>query len=468
MSSKRKDAEARTHPWRDNIEAVTVSIIIIVLFKYFILEAYKIPTGSMQPTLMGWTNRVGRGGVFDRVLVDKLSYHYRDPERWEIVVFKYPLDHSKNFIKRIVGMPDEYLDIQNGDLFHASREGEPLTILRRSRPVQREMLKTLDSAGQWRVLAGGWSADGRSIVGQGPGRATYPAHSDGVRDRYFDGYPGKMGERIKAERSDGSNRVGDLRLTALVAARADCTEVRLEFREGPRTYALRYPGPAAPVDARPSITVTDAVGTSEGMTVSASEPWRLRAGRKVRLGGQNLDDLVQLEVGGEILAQVEVPAAVRLRSSLELVANGGGASFTDVTVERDVYYTEPRRGDSTTSWNIPPGHYVMLGDNTQDSSDGREWTFKVYELYEGDGPRIVKGNDRSGDNPFRVRTRRGTTTLYFRDELGERWIFRQDRARELRSQLAPFVPRELIRGRAVLVVWPMVPSLDVYRLQWVH
>ncbi|MBJ02340.1 MAG: S26 family signal peptidase, partial [Planctomycetes bacterium] len=76
MSAK---ARQQGHPWRENIEAITMAIVVAILLKYFIVEAYKIPTGSMQPTLMGNTDT----GVFDRVLVDKLSYHYRDPERWE-------------------------------------------------------------------------------------------------------------------------------------------------------------------------------------------------------------------------------------------------------------------------------------------------------------------------------------------------------------------------------------------------
>ena len=107
----------RGHPWRTNIEAVTLALVVAVLFKYFVVEAYRIPTGSMQPTLMGWSDRRG-GGVFDRVLVDKLCYHYRDPERFEVVVFHFPLDRSRSFVKRIVGMPGEELRIQRGDLFH--------------------------------------------------------------------------------------------------------------------------------------------------------------------------------------------------------------------------------------------------------------------------------------------------------------------------------------------------------------
>ena len=159
------EKEKKRNPWRENIEAISVSIAVIVLFKYFVLEAYQIPTGSMQPTLMGWDDPAG-GSVKDRVLVDKFSYHYRDPERWEIAVFKYPLDRSKTFIKRIVGMPGEVLEIRGGDLFHG-KPGEDLEILRRPRPVQDAQLKSLDQR-LWKGASGGWTVTAGGVSAPGP------------------------------------------------------------------------------------------------------------------------------------------------------------------------------------------------------------------------------------------------------------------------------------------------------------
>src|SRR6185436_4416241 len=146
----------RRGPWRDNIEAFAVAVIMAVVLKYFILEAYKIPTGSMQPTLMGNDET----GIFDRVLVDKLSFHFRDPQRFEVATFKYPLDRSKNFIKRIVGMPDEQLWISHGDLWVRKRETEPWKILRRPRPVQRETWKALDLSRENESAT--WSAENQA------------------------------------------------------------------------------------------------------------------------------------------------------------------------------------------------------------------------------------------------------------------------------------------------------------------
>src|SRR5882672_3066843 len=135
-------SKPRRTPWRDNIEALTVAIIMAVMFKYFALEAYQIPTGSMQPTLMG--EPLPDGDVKDRILVDKLSFHYRDPERFEVVVFKYPLNRAQNFVKRLVGMPGEQLHIENGDLWQRKQASEPWQILRRPRAVQEDQWKALD------------------------------------------------------------------------------------------------------------------------------------------------------------------------------------------------------------------------------------------------------------------------------------------------------------------------------------
>ena len=461
-----REHKHKGHPWRDNIEAVTVSIVIIVLFKYFVLEAYKIPSGSMQPTLMGWSDERG-GAIFDRVLVDKLAFHYRDPERFEVVVFKYPLDRSKNFIKRIVGMPNEVLEIRHGDLFHGA-PGEELAPLRRPTPIQRTHLKRIDRNEDWRIESGPWSTDGDGLRATGPGRAVFPAQGS-VRDHYGDGYPEKLAARLNtANKRSGDNEVGDLRVELRAKADASCEELRIELLEATATYLFAFPGPAAAPDARPSIRVTDTRGGREPRTAAATSPWRLAAGASVRIGAQNLDDLLQLEVDGEIVATLEVPAVAEARGARAALSTaGGGAELERVRVWRDLYYTSA--GQKVTRWDIPDGHYVMLGDNTQDSADSRDWSLSVYGVTQPDGSEVVvRGNQRSSENPQFAYEEDGSSTVYFYDDLGERWVFPQKRARRLDSQALSFVPRELLRGRAVLVVWPFVPSLDVYRIKWVR
>ena len=70
--------EKAKHPFRDNIEVIVFAVAMSLGLKVFALEAYQIPTGSMQPTLMGTALRDGAGAVHDRVLVDKFSFLVRE------------------------------------------------------------------------------------------------------------------------------------------------------------------------------------------------------------------------------------------------------------------------------------------------------------------------------------------------------------------------------------------------------
>lgn len=460
-----RSAEGKKHPWRENIEAITMAIVVAILLKYFVVEAYKIPTGSMQPTLMGNTDT----GIFDRVLVDKLSYHYRDPERWEVAVFKYPLNRSKNFIKRIVGMPNEDLMIRHGDLWTRANEGDEWTILRRPLPVQLEIWKELDTKRNWKPGAGssGWSFSEDKMRARGDGSMRFPRDGGSVMDHYADGYPGDTPSKVRhhAGRS-GQHPVGDLRLVTRVSALAGLEEIALEFREGRRSYLFSVPGPAAASDAVAEIRVNEGLGSGQVRKAVGLFPFRLEAGDAVEIDAQNMDDLLTLRVDGEILLEMEIPLASQQASAIVLHATGEGADMNGLRIYRDIYYLSDNV--KVWSWTIPERNYVVLGDNTQDSADSREWTFVRYEVSGDDGTEVLRGDYRPRDNPIILPGGENGPEIFLRDEWGELHHFPGRMAHKLPPIQAPLVPRELIVGRAVLVFWPMAPSLGVYRLHWVH
>ncbi len=463
-----KQADKPKRFFRDNIEAITMAIVMAVMLKYFVVEAYKIPTGSMQPTLMGNEDTA----IFDRILVDKLSFHFREPERFEIVVFKYPLDRSKNFIKRLVGMPGEQFRVADGDLWTRKDAGEPWKVLRRPEAVQAVHWRSLDRFdprfSAWKVQAGtrGWILEGREqLSARGGGKVTLPNDGGSVVDRYSDGYPGDMGPKLSRGRMiPGSHPVGDLRLEGEVTALESCRSVAFEFREGERLYRMEIPGPKAPADAVVRIRASG-IGEDRETVLPGV---RLAAGKAARFTAQNMDDLLELHVDGQHIT-LEIPGASDQRSSVSIAVEGD-ADFRELDLARDLYYTADGR---RTEFTIPDGQYVMLGDNTQDSSDSREWSLVQYSWpasadNPGSGGGFVRGNFRPpNENPLKVTGDPAGTRVFLRDEWGELHHFLERDATRGETIPAPFVPRELIVGRAVLVFWPLwTGDTGVVRLKW--
>ena len=470
--SESEAPEAPRHAWRDNIEAITMAVVMAVMLKYFIVEAYKIPTGSMQPTLMG--NEETQ--IFDRILVDKLSYHFRDPERWEVTVFKYPLDLSKNFIKRMVGVGPEELKIQDGDLFNRPDSDSEWKIMRRPDAVQEEVWKPLypgqDGLPGWKGTgnARNWAIEEDTVLARGDGSLRYPP-AGSILDDYRHGYPLRVRKAIRSKSYSMSNVVGDLRLSGEVEPLPGCESVVLELREGIRRYRFTLPGPAAQADARPSVHAEDTVvaGSTpfEGpLEASTETPWKMEAGVGVEFAVQNMDDLLRFELNGETLLELEIPAAPGAASNVMVHVIGEGADFEDLNVFRDIFYVSETANRS--EWKIPADHYVMLGDNTQDSSDAREWTLGRIRYPRGSGE-IYGGNLRGpNDNPRTVQGLPGGAMQWFRDKYGELHSWRKAEAERLTAEPISFVPRELVTGRAVVVFWPLKPSFRLWRLKWVH
>lgn len=93
--------------WKEWGEPFLIAALIALVIRSFILGPYKIPTGSMRPTLLEG----------DRIFVDKVTYRFRPPERGEIIVFKYPMDPKKDFVKRLIAFGGEEVEIKDGMVY---------------------------------------------------------------------------------------------------------------------------------------------------------------------------------------------------------------------------------------------------------------------------------------------------------------------------------------------------------------
>ncbi len=115
--------------FREYAEALIIAIILALTIRVFVVQAFKIPSGSMIPTLL----------IGDHILVSKLAYGFQlpkdcefkmafppvtcfsstivmnfdPPDRGDVIVFRYPDDENKDFIKRVIGTPGDVIEIQN-------------------------------------------------------------------------------------------------------------------------------------------------------------------------------------------------------------------------------------------------------------------------------------------------------------------------------------------------------------------
>ena len=93
--------------WRETIETIVWAFALALILRTFVVQAFWIPSGSMLPTLQ----------IGDRVLVAKIWNLVKEPSRGSIYVFKFPEDENRDFIKRIIGLPGDVLDIQSGIVY---------------------------------------------------------------------------------------------------------------------------------------------------------------------------------------------------------------------------------------------------------------------------------------------------------------------------------------------------------------
>lgn len=94
------------------LEVALVAVAAVVVARTFLVQPFLVSGASMEPSF-------SHG---DYLLVDELTYYFREPERGEVVVFKYPGDESIYYIKRIIGLPGEELRVRAGAVTVMNRE----------------------------------------------------------------------------------------------------------------------------------------------------------------------------------------------------------------------------------------------------------------------------------------------------------------------------------------------------------
>lgn len=435
-------------------QTVLVGLTLALIFRAFFIEPFVIPTGSMSPTLLGAhaTQRcadcgwqydfcpLSAGGATfelpprvicpncraplrpepdrtppragDRILVEKWPVSLGLPlQRWDVVVFREPITLQQHFIKRLVGLPGEAVEIIDGDVYidgaiarkpphvqeglwqdvydqsHVPRPGTPAAQLARWIAPDN----TADGEG-WHGL------DTRVIRYHSRGGARRLCFTPADRDYFEDFSPHNRGT--------ADNVVRDVRISFELTPLAD-GELVCEIVRGPlRLQARVRTGAGASlelVDRRDGAIAWSALVARPSVVLKPGQPVAVEVAYVDRRAYVRLDRQTQFDTGAD-LDRIDLPVeAAPQPVGVSLLAGDFACELRRLRIDRDVYYTrtrETRRALPGEPFQLEADEYFVLGDNSADSHDSREWAASPGWTAVGVRPGVVAGGQIVGRAVF--------------------------------------------------------------------
>jgi signal peptidase I len=406
------------------VEVGGMLLIFLLIFRTVAAEPYGVPTGSMAPALFGnhksgtcprcgYPVRVGYredspGGPDlsharcpncgfddlqlermpvcpgDHLLVNKNVFSWRRPRRWEMAVFRCPVEEGKAFVKRVVGLPGEAVQVRDGDLYI---DGE----LARKSLAEFKALRVPVFDNNYQP-AEGWRS--RWVPEPARGAATL----EGTRLR-LDGtaYPDDWQwlvyqnwhlDESKAypvldeytyNGSDAGRRpeaVHDFMLECDVELVRGTGAVALGVTDGEEQMIAEVPAGTHPESA---CLFASPLADPSGRTLHRTVPAvMLEPGRRYHLELAFVDRRATLTLDGKVLCTpLDRPAAdgrQPVERPVRVGARGAEVLFDNIRIFRDVHYTESGPHGVKSAVRLGAGQYFVLGDNSPNSDDNRFWS----------------------------------------------------------------------------------------------
>ncbi|MCH8151815.1 MAG: hypothetical protein IH830_05530 [Planctomycetes bacterium] len=451
----------------ETAQSLIVAFVLAMTFRGFVTEGFVIPTGSMAPTLMGRhlllhsdqtgvtypiDTRIGRRNIRtgydpmlgrnypldsinisahrprmgDRILVLKCLYPFAEPQRFDVVVFKNPTDpdgDAENYIKRLIGLPNEAIWLVDGDLFVGSADDpdnfdayeikrKPLHLQRAAwQPVHHSDYIPIRPERFPRRYSAPWFGENWKTTNSRSYRCDTVEPSTlqwSLQQIALDDW---VPYNMLSFRGSRLYPVSDLRVTAAILPDQAGLETTLELETRGHLFQfvltpydeVMY---EAVVRMRP-IDESDEWVLDSGLIVAPKpgqvfniEFWHVDQSMAIYFDGNRVAYCeyswpprrrLELAYGGDYETVIgKLPTITPTAPSLRWDFRGSPVTLHRVQVDRDLYY-RPERLDPTKQKNDPqidgpafgthpdnlailgPDHFYMLGDNSPASSDSRLW-----------------------------------------------------------------------------------------------
>jgi len=413
----------------NTLQWIIIALILAFTFRAFVMEAFRIPTGSMAETLRGahYHLRCARCGYEydvggdsfsmptprcpsctyymppgtpisisngDRILVLKCIYQFADPKRWDVVVFKNPLDPQESYIKRMIAGPGETVEIIDGDIYIDGQiarkppavqkalwmpiydnDYQPFTDAlalkdnstnrrnHRNRPWQQPFKNDRNS--NWNLSA------------KGPAVFALDSEPDSIHTIYYD-----------------SAAANDFRATYAYNNSADyhrrpvCSDLMVQFQVIPgqkkgligaalAKYGIFY---AAYVNFDGEMII-EKIYNNETTPLQSRKIKPLDVDKTVQFRFANVDHQLIFEVGTEKL-QHDLGSALQdagpANSSHEprlKIFGAGKPNLWHIAISRDIHYISSAavRAGPGKPFKLGPDEFFVCGDNSPNSFDARAW-----------------------------------------------------------------------------------------------
>ncbi|MBX3397135.1 MAG: hypothetical protein KF873_00220 [Gemmataceae bacterium] len=407
---------------RGVVSAAVLFVVVFLFVHAMLVEPFGVPTGSMAPALVGNHRETacprcahpvivgepsngdrtpdaccpncGQRGIDldatweipgDRLLVDKNVFNARSPRRWEVAVFRCPVDLSKPYVKRMVGLPGEAIQLVGGDVFaDGVLQRKTFAQLRETRiPVFDLAFAPPDT---WRSRWHVGPLDGTAKPADETVLHDAALHLDATGDRPALGLTyvhWNLDRRQEMPLDDWLAYNGPPHREKRVPVHDFVFNCDLEVTAGTGSFALRLS------DGLDTVRAEFPIGGADGVRLGVNaDPAALQAGfalapgRTYRLEFAFVDRRVHLAIDGvspfppmDLPAEPELyPRRGGVSRPVQMGIRGAAVVLRNVKLARDVHYRADGAHATKAPYRLAADEYFACGDNSANSQDSRAWT----------------------------------------------------------------------------------------------